>query len=108
MTGVDPDPDRLGDRFRLAAPQPGCGGEVRESLAALGVAPVTGRAIVAEQRAARLAYELHQARVALYVSKARLLDAVRPRRALDGRLLHRFGDDGALVVAKKPLGEGRP
>src|SRR5262249_41194220 len=76
--GVDPDPDRLGDRLRRAAPQPGSGRQVGKSLAALGVAPMTDGALVAEERAAGLADDRHQLGVALDFGKVRLLDAGHP------------------------------
>ena len=100
MGRIDADADGLGDRLGRAAPQPRRGREVREALAALGVAAVAGRAIVAEQRAAGLAHGRHQARDRLR-SAAKLLAAIwpRPDRAVGARLLHRCRDRRARSSA---------
>ncbi len=87
MIGIDADPDRLEHRLRGSAPQPRVVDETGEARSAGRLGPVTDGAIVAEERAPRLAHVLHQILVSLDGGKALLFDTIRPPRPVERRLL---------------------
>jgi len=106
MGGIDADPYRLGDRRRVAAPQPGGGCKNRKSLAALCVRSMTGPAVIAEQRPAGLPHPFHQSGVSLNILETLGLDAPGPDAAFESGLLHAFSDDVALIDAEQAFGVG--
>src|SRR5690606_21199049 len=65
MPGIDADADRLSNGVRLAAPEPWRLRNGRITPAALPLQAMTDRAVVTEQRAARLADHLHQRGIGL-------------------------------------------
>ena len=100
---IDPDPDRLGKRFRSAAPEPGRCRKIGKASAASRIGAVAGRAIVAEQRATRLTHDRHQLRIGLNAAEAFGLDALRPGAALELGLFKALCDRRTLIDTKQPL-----
>src|SRR3546814_11590562 len=90
MVRIDTDPQGLGNRLRIAPPQPGTGYEVGVARAAARVDAVAHAAVIAEERLAGLAHDTHEIFIRLHFSEVRCLDSVdlfRPSRCALGEPL---------------------
>ena len=111
VVGVDPDADRLGDGFRIAAPEPVGVAQDREAGAAGSVRSVAGGAVVGEEAGGRGRRRVEERRVGLErgeVGGGEAREPVLPRRA---QVVEAGDRHLALVEAEEAAGvaaAGRP
>src|SRR3546814_18964305 len=78
MVRIDTDPPGLGNRLRIAPPQPGTGYEVGVARAAARVDAVAHAAVIAAERLAGLAHAPHAIFISLHFTEVRFLVSVYP------------------------------